>query len=106
MYQLAKFIQLTKLFYQNTTKMKIKVQKVIEETHDLELPAYRKNSIFYYKIISESEAIQICNAKGSESIGINYVSLALDQAPERSNQAEFDQQFNEVFTILAEKING
>ena len=92
--------------YQNTTKMKITINKFVQETHDLELPAYRKNSIFHYKIISESEAIQICSAKCSESIGMTYVSLAFSQAPEISNQAEFDKQFNEVFTILAEKING
>lgn len=106
MYQSAKFIHKTKVIYQNTIKMKITVNKFVQETHELELPAYKKNSIYFYKILSEKETVQICIAKGSESISNTYTSLAFSQATTESNQVEFDQQFNEVFTIITEKING
>lgn len=83
--------------------MEITITKTIQETHELELPAFRKNICYYYKIISEKQAVQICIANGSESIGISYTSSALSLAPLESSQAEFDTKFNEVVTILMEK---
>ena len=83
--------------------MEITITKTIQETHELELPAYRKNAIYFYKIISEKQAVQICIANGSESIGIAYTSSALSLAPLESSQEEFDTKFNEVVTILMEK---
>jgi hypothetical protein len=83
--------------------MKITITKTVEETHELQLPAFRKNICYYYKIISEEKAIQICFAPGSESIGISYTSSALSLAPLESSQAEFDLNFNEVMTLLMEK---
>lgn len=82
--------------------MKITITKTIEETHELELPAYRKNICYYYKIISEEKAIQICFAPGSESIAISYTSIAL-KCDEASNQLDFDAKFNEVMNLLIEK---
>jgi hypothetical protein len=83
--------------------MKITIKKTVEETHELELPAYRKNICYYYKIVSEEKAIQICFAKGSESIAISYTSSALKFADQICNQEEFDLKFNEVVTVLMEK---
>ena len=83
--------------------MEITITKTIQETHELELPAYRKNSCYFYKIISEKQAVQICIAKDSESIGISYTSSALSLAPLESSQEEFDTKFNEVVTVLMEK---
>ena len=82
--------------------MKITIKKTIEETHELELPAYRKNICYYYKIISEQQAIRICFANGGESIAVNYTSIALN-ATEEGNQEEFDAKFNKVLTIIMEK---
>lgn len=82
--------------------MKITIKKTIEETHELELPAYRKNICYYYKIISEEKAIQVCFANGSESIAVNYTSIALN-GNEIGNQEEFDAMFNKVFTLISEK---
>lgn len=82
--------------------MKITVKKTIEETHELELPAFRKNICYYYKIISEEKAVQICFAKDSESIAVNYTGIALNST-EVGNQEEFDSKFNEVFTLISEK---
>jgi len=82
--------------------MKITISKTIQETHELELPAYRKNICYYYKIVSEEKAIQICFAKDSEAIAVNYTSIALN-GTEVGNQAEFDTKFNEVVTVLMEK---
>ena len=83
--------------------MKITISKTIQETHELELPAYRKNICYYFKIISESQAIQVNFGKGMESIGIAYTSVALNSASEVGNQVEFDTKFNEVMTLLMEK---
>ena len=82
--------------------MKITITKTIQETHELELPAYRKNICYYYKIISETQAIQVCFAKDSETIAVNYTSIAL-KCDEVGNQEEFDAMFNKVFTLISEK---
>jgi hypothetical protein len=82
--------------------MKITIKRTVEETHELELPAFRKNICYYYKIISEQKAIQICFAPGSESISIGYTSIAL-KCDEVSNQLEFDAKFNEVMNLIMEK---
>ena len=83
--------------------MEITITKTIQETHELELPAYRKNICYYFKIISETQAIQVNFGEGMESIGIAYASVALNSASELGNQQEFDTKFNEVVTILMEK---
>jgi len=83
--------------------MKITITKTIEETHELELPAYRKNICFYFKIISETQAIQVNFGGEMESISTTYASVALNSASEVGTQAEFDAKFNEVVTKLMEK---
>ena len=83
--------------------MKITIKREVEETYELKLPAYRKNICYYYKIISETEAIQVNFGEGMESINIAYTSVALNSASEAGNQAEFDTKFNEVVTVLMEK---
>ena len=83
--------------------MKITISKTIQETHELELPAYRKNICYYFKIISESQAIQVNFGEGMESISIGYASVVLNSAIEVGNQEEFDTKFNEVVTVLMEK---
>jgi hypothetical protein len=82
--------------------MEITVNKTIQETHQIDLPAYRKNICYYYKIISEEQAVQVCFAKDSEAIAMSYTSIALIDK-EVGTQEEFDLKFNEVITILMEK---
>ena len=57
----------------------------------------------YFKIISETQAIQVNFGEGMESIGTAYTSVALNSASEVGNQEEFDTKFNEVVTVLMEK---
>ena len=83
--------------------MKITISKTVEETYELELPAYRKNICYYYKIISETEAIQVCTYQNSEGVNISSTSSALSLAPLESSEVEFDFKFNEVITLLMEK---
>jgi len=83
--------------------MKITIKKTIEETHELELPAYRKNSCHYFKIISETEAVLVCTYPNGEHISISNTSSALSLAPRESNEEEFDAKFNQVFTLISEK---
>ena len=84
--------------------MKITIKKEIEETHELELPAYRKNSIYFYKIINEKQAVQICVAEDNESIAMSYTTSALKLAPIESNEEEFDAKLNETVELLKKKI--
>jgi hypothetical protein len=83
--------------------MKITIKREVEETHELELPAYRKNSIYFYKIINEEQAVQICVAEGSESIAVSYATSALKLAPIESNQEEFDAKYDEIMQLLNDK---
>jgi hypothetical protein len=82
--------------------MKITITKTIQETHELELPAYRKSICYYYKILSEEEALQICFAKGSESIAMSYTSIALTDK-QAGNQEEFNAKYDEIMQLLNDK---
>ncbi len=83
--------------------MKITITKTVEETHDIELPAYRKNSCHYFKIVSETEAVLVCTYQNGESIATSTTSSALSLAPLESSAEEFDAKFNQVFTLISEK---
>ena len=82
--------------------MKITITKTVEETHELELPAYRKSICYYYKILNEEEALQICFAKGSESIAMSYTSIALTDK-QTGNQEEFNAKYDEIMQLLNDK---
>jgi hypothetical protein len=83
--------------------MKITIEKTITETHELELPAFRKNSCHYFKIVSETEAVLVCTYLNGESIATSSTSSALSLAPLESSAEEFDAMFNKVFTLISEK---
>jgi hypothetical protein len=85
--------------------MKITIKKEIEETHELELPAYRKNSCHYYKILNETTSIVVCTLDKYEAISRSTAASALRLAPLESNKEEFDVKFNEVFTLISEKVS-
>jgi hypothetical protein len=82
--------------------MKITITKTVEETHELELPAYRKSICYYYKIISEEQALQVCFAQGNEAIAMSYTSIALNDK-QISTQEEFDAKYDEVMQLLNDK---
>jgi hypothetical protein len=84
--------------------MKITISKTIQETHELELPAYRKTSCHYYKIVDETTSVMVCDLDKHESISISSADSALRLASIESNQAEFDTKLNEVVDILKKKI--
>ena len=83
--------------------MKITIKKTVEETHELELPAFRKTSCHYYKIVDETTSVLICDLDKYESISISSADSALRLTSIESNQEEFDAKFNEVFTLIREK---
>jgi hypothetical protein len=83
--------------------MKITIKKTVKETHELELPAYKKNSCHYFKIVSETEAVLVCTYPNGEHISISNTSSALSLAPLESSAEEFDAKFNEVFILIIEK---
>jgi hypothetical protein len=84
--------------------MEITIKREIEETYELELPAYRKNICYYYKIINETEALQVCFGEYSKKqISETYITSALSLAKEIGTKEEFEEKFNEVMAILNDK---
>jgi hypothetical protein len=94
---------LLKIKKTHNKNMKITITKTIQETHELELPAYRKNSCHYFKIVSETVAILVCTYQNGESIAMSATSSALNLAPLQSSAEEFDAMFNQVFTLISQK---
>jgi hypothetical protein len=83
--------------------MKITIEKTIEETHELELPAYRKNSCHYYKILNETTSIVVCTLDKYEAISRSTAASALRLAPLESNKEEFIEKFNKIMQLLDDK---
>ena len=84
--------------------MKITIKKTVEETHELELPAYRKTSCHYYKIVDETTSVMVCDLDKYESISMSSADSALRLAVIESNQEEFDIKLKEIAETLKEKI--
>ena len=84
--------------------MKITIKREVEETYELELPAYRKNICYYYKIINETEAILVCFGEHlSKQISEAYTPSALSLAKEIGTKEEFDAKYDEIMQLLNDK---
>ncbi len=84
--------------------MKTTIKKTIEETHELQLPAYRKNSCHYYKIVDETTSVMVCDLDKYESISMSSADSALRLAVIESNQEEFDAKLKEIAENIEQKI--
>ena len=83
--------------------MKITIKREVEETHELELPAYRKNSCHYYNILSETCSIMVCTLNNYETISRSTAASAIKLAPLESTKDEFYEKFNEIMALIDDK---
>lgn len=84
--------------------MEITIKREIEETYELELPAYKKTSCHYYKIVSDTTSVMICDLNNYESISICTAASALRLAAIESNEKEFETKLSEIAELLKKKI--
>jgi len=84
--------------------MKITIKREIEETYELELPSYRKNNCHYYKILSDTTSVLVCDLENHESIAMSTADSALRLAAIESNKEEFENRLNEIAAFLKKKI--
>ena len=80
--------------------MKITTKKTVEETINIELPAFfrSKSKIFHYKVYSEKHCIQIYD----EEISVKHASIFTVLEYEVCTESEFLDKFNEVNNILCQ----
>ena len=78
--------------------MEITIKKTVEETINIELPAFfrSKSKHFYYKVYSEDYCIQIY----ADEIGIKHASIFTILDYEPCTESEFLDKFNEVNSQL------
>jgi len=85
--------------------MKITVNEVVSKEVEVTLPAYRKSSCHLYKVISETEVVQITTLGGHETIEVNpFTQNALREDLEIATEKEFYDAFSEVFKVINDKI--
>jgi hypothetical protein len=80
--------------------MKIKVSKTIEEEVELSLPAYRKGSCHWFKIISDKLAIQVTDLEDWYSISQTTTGMALTQGKDECTAEEFTSKYVKINSVL------
>jgi hypothetical protein len=88
----------------NKQTMKIKVSKTIEEEMELTLPAYRKGSCHWFKIISDKLAIQVTDLDGWNSIQQTTTGMALTHGIIECTEREFNSKYEEISHILLRNV--
>jgi len=87
--------------------MKIKTTKTVTEEHEVELPLYRKGSVFFFRVFSETKCLQVCLHKHADTaIQICYSGMAWTISDvEDCTKEEFDAAYKsavEQLTAIAE----
>ena len=78
--------------------MEITTKKTVEETINIELPAFfrSKSKVFHYKVYSEKHCIQIYD----EEISVKHASIFTVLDYEVCTESEFLNKFNEINSQL------
>jgi len=76
--------------------MKITVNKLVSEEVDLPLPAYRKGTCHYFKILSDKIAIQVSDTHDWSNVSITATSIAISSGEKESTAEEFNTKLAEV----------
>jgi hypothetical protein len=76
--------------------MKLTIKKITQEQVEINLPAYYKTSVHYFKIYSEKKCICVTNMNDHYEIGLKHAELPFDVGAEISNKEEFEQGFEKV----------
>jgi|LakMenE18May11ns_1017448.scaffolds.fasta_scaffold8107083_1 hypothetical protein len=76
--------------------MKLTIKKITQEQVEINLPAYYKTSVHYFKIYSEEKCICVTNMNDHYEIGLKHVELAFNEYSIVCNKEDFKQAYNEV----------
>ena len=85
-------------------------KKITEEKTEIEIPAYFKSEgedpIFFYKIFSEHECIQVFITSDRAEVGFKHAGLAFDAGIEanNSNESEFKAAYEKALTTINSKL--
>ena len=73
----------------------------LEEKINIELPYYSKNICFAYKVVNESQAVQVCYSDSDYGIKQVEASRGFDYDLKQITEAEYE----ELFIQTKDKIN-
>jgi hypothetical protein len=77
--------------------MKLTIKKLTEQEVEINLPAYYKTIIHYFKIYSEEKCICVTNMNDLYEIGIKHAELPFNSdGMVECTKEEFEQTYNEV----------
>jgi hypothetical protein len=76
--------------------MKLTIKKTTEQEVEINLPAFYKTSVHYFKIYSEEKCICVTNMNDHYEIGLKHVGLAFNEYSIVCTKEDFEQAFNEV----------
>jgi hypothetical protein len=76
--------------------MKLTIKKTTEQEVEINLPAYYKTRIHYFKIYSEEKCICVTNMNYHYEIGLKHAELAFNADAIVCTKEDFEQAFNEV----------
>jgi hypothetical protein len=76
--------------------MKLTIKKTTEQEVEINLPAYYKTSIHYFKIYSEEKCICVTNMNYHYEIGLKHAELVFNADAIVCNKEEFEQAFEKV----------
>ena len=83
----------------------MKIQKEITTVEEIEisLPYYCKNICYWYKVISETNAIQVRFSEFTEAGDINFCSASLAFSHKENVQCT-EEEFNEKFETVIQQL--
>lgn len=93
-------IMFTHFNLKTSKKMKLKFTEQIEKEIEITLPAFRKGSCHFFKVISETKTIQITELDGWVGIGQTAASLAFGENMIESTEQEFEESYSRITNIL------
>jgi hypothetical protein len=76
--------------------MKLTIKKTTEQEVEINLPAYYKTSIHYFKIYSEKKCICVTDFIDNYEISIKHAELPFNVDAIVCTKEDFEQAFNEV----------
>jgi hypothetical protein len=76
--------------------MKLTIKKITEQEVEINLPAFYKTRIHYFKIYSEKKCICVTNMNDHYEIGLKHGELAINADAILCTKEDFEQAFNEV----------
>ena len=80
--------------------MKITVVDSVTREVEVEFPVYKKTSCHFYRVLSETDCVQVTDLGGYYGINTTFFSLAFSSTNEDSTEEEFNEAFERVMNIL------